>query len=49
MMYTKKHNTDLFQFTPLREGRHTYAGGLHLCYMFQFTPLREGRLCEVVR
>ena len=33
----------IFQFTPLREGRHGY--GQKRCYdvLFQFTPLREGR------
>ena len=33
----------LFQFTPLREGRHMSAVTLVLDEVFQFTPLREGR------
>ena len=33
----------VFQFTPLREGRqHRKAGNLQAIW-FQFTPLREGR------
>ena len=40
------HNLILFQFTPLREGRHAgdFANG-HVA-AFQFTPLREGRLIQ---
>ena len=33
----------LFQFTPLREGRHVSKGTLIYKVVFQFTPLREGR------
>ena len=33
----------IFQFTPLREGRHTPDAYDELADKFQFTPLREGR------
>ena len=33
----------IFQFTPLREGRHTARGWGKKRWKFQFTPLREGR------
>ena len=34
----------LFQFTPLREGRHDFAAEVKQVHAgFQFTPLREGR------
>ena len=33
----------LFQFTPLREGRHEVPAESHRVREFQFTPLREGR------
>ena len=33
----------LFQFTPLREGRHTTTVSYGANREFQFTPLREGR------
>ena len=33
----------LFQFTPLREGRHVLTLTLPITHTFQFTPLREGR------
>ncbi len=33
----------LFQFTPLREGRHERKNHEYLIRQFQFTPLREGR------
>ena len=33
----------LFQFTPLREGRHRGAMFWAMNSKFQFTPLREGR------
>ena len=33
----------IFQFTPLREGRHDAAAAQHYLFKFQFTPLREGR------
>ena len=34
----------LFQFTPLREGRHAHASpNIRALSAFQFTPLREGR------
>ena len=37
-------NRELFQFTPLREGRPaTVIGGITAQLAFQFTPLREGR------
>ena len=35
---------DLFQFTPLREGRPKARALADLEVLFQFTPLREGRL-----
>ena len=35
--------TCLFQFTPLREGRHERKNHEYLIRQFQFTPLREGR------
>ena len=34
----------LFQFTPLREGRHARPVFVVGNVQFQFTPLREGRL-----
>ena len=33
----------VFQFTPLREGRHLSLSSRFFCALFQFTPLREGR------
>ena len=33
----------LFQFTPLREGRQFMGGKRGFAIIFQFTPLREGR------
>ena len=33
----------LFQFTPLREGRHPAHVAEIRSTLFQFTPLREGR------
>ena len=33
----------IFQFTPLREGRHMYEVHKPKVLQFQFTPLREGR------
>ncbi len=36
-------NGAVFQFTPLREGRHSPSPREPLCCVFQFTPLREGR------
>ena len=35
----------LFQFTPLRGGRHTLLAHVVGAGKFQFTPLREGRPC----
>ena len=35
--------TAMFQFTPLREGRHNPLCLSDLEHGFQFTPLREGR------
>ena len=40
---TGKGNTTLFQFTPLREGRHCHIISAGDKFLFQFTPLREGR------
>ena len=34
---------DLFQFTPLREGRRACRFLVFCGFPFQFTPLREGR------
>ena len=36
---------NLFQFTPLREGRLSAIRKTGKYKIFQFTPLREGRLC----
>ena len=36
-------NEDVFQFTPLREGRQAPAPAPAQTQAFQFTPLREGR------
>ena len=36
----------VFQFTPLREGRHELADSFSEAEKFQFTPLREGRPCS---
>ena len=43
--YTKKRYawTEIFQFTPLREGRPGAGGIRYMQHQFQFTPLREGR------
>ena len=35
--------SNVFQFTPLREGRHTNSRIKFRLNLFQFTPLREGR------
>ena len=40
---------DVFQFTPLREGRLLKQVGLEARFLFQFTPLREGRRHSVRR
>ena len=40
---------DIFQFTPLREGRLLRLGMNGDEFKFQFTPLREGRLPPLVR
>ena len=37
------HGGELFQFTPLREGRPLRFSFPHATRVFQFTPLREGR------
>ena len=37
------HGIMLFQFTPLREGRHARRADAAQLGAFQFTPLREGR------
>ena len=42
-MVKKGEHAALFQFTPLREGRHVAVGLRLECELFQFTPLREGR------
>ena len=34
---------EIFQFTPLREGRRLQVEQNSLNTLFQFTPLREGR------
>ena len=40
----KKYSAEaLFQFTPLREGRHAEKTHTLQAGQFQFTPLREGR------
>ena len=36
-------DSDIFQFTPLREGRRDVHGEAGRVVQFQFTPLREGR------
>ena len=38
----------LFQFTPLREGRHNRVSAGFERLLFQFTPLREGRRTLIV-
>ena len=40
---------DIFQFTPLREGRLLRLGMNGDEFKFQFTPIREGRLPPLVR
>ena len=42
-MTIKENDLDLFQFTPLREGRRRANILTQLNELFQFTPLREGR------
>ena len=39
-------DVDIFQFTPLREGRHALISAAERAVLFQFTPLREGRLAS---
>ncbi len=39
----RKAARDIFQFTPLREGRHFCPTKKQQGGLFQFTPLREGR------
>ena len=41
--YNTVTGLELFQFTPLREGRPEKRAGLKAFTTFQFTPLREGR------
>ena len=42
-MLTDRLGAELFQFTPLREGRHKQPSDENQYSQFQFTPLREGR------
>ena len=42
-MKTYCKDIDIFQFTPLREGRLREKVAKFLDTIFQFTPLREGR------
>ena len=42
-------DVDIFQFTPLREGRPRRRSRWKHLRQFQFTPLREGRLCGTSR
>ena len=42
-------NEDVFQFTPLREGRQAPAPAPAQTQAFQFTPLREGRRAPPTR
>ena len=39
----------IFQFTPLREGRRFTINSVSPVVLFQFTPLREGRLDNAER
>ena len=39
----------IFQFTPLREGRHNLKRSFGTADVFQFTPLREGRRLSSIR
>ena len=43
MDFTIDTDATIFQFTPLREGRHDDGTRVLKSYLFQFTPLREGR------
>ena len=43
MAINSKARHDLFQFTPLREGRQHELHNGNADEIFQFTPLREGR------
>ena len=43
LRYNQIATPDVFQFTPLREGRHFRGMTEHCIFAFQFTPLREGR------
>ena len=47
MAINSKARHDLFQFTPLREGRRCAVRADGMTTQFQFTPLREGRLQSV--
>ena len=43
LLCINRESIRIFQFTPLREGRH-FCADIHGCLKrFQFTPLREGR------
>ena len=42
-MWAMQFSLNLFQFTPLREGRPAVLRVVFLPFVFQFTPLREGR------
>ena len=48
-MYHNCQANGLFQFTPLREGRHRWLACSSGRLVFQFTPLREGRHDLVTR
>ena len=39
----------IFQFSPLREGRHAIIDAVSAFGLFQFSPLREGRLMKKLR
>ena len=46
LVYAINNMGELFQFTPLREGRHLSRWQTPFPTSFQFTPLREGRPFE---
>ena len=44
IMWGTTSRSEVFQFTPLREGRQAQVVSVEIDVLFQFTPLCEGRL-----
>ena len=43
IMWGTTSRSEVFQFTPLREGRQAQVVSVEIDVLFQFTPLCEGR------